>query len=272
MNTRFISTPASKTQLREVLGARFAIAQIIRRDFTVRYRQTLLGWLWAVCNPALLLGMYMVVFSVILGLRSTDYSAPYWMVLTVGILYWNLFSSCLNAVGDSLVNNTHLTKKIWFPRIIFGVAGLVVALVDFCVAAILFALALWFTGYLSALTALWVIPLTVFCTVLSGFGIGCLVAILKVRFRDFRHLVPLLLQAFFYSSAIVYTPTIAPEVLRKFFVVNPVSNALTQVRQVLFGDDISNLSIAWLVLASWCIAAFGWHVFTRVERRVMEGE
>lgn len=272
MNTGFISTPQSRTQLSEVFEARFAIGQIIRRDFTVRYRQTLLGWLWAICNPALSLAMYMVVFSVILKLRITDYTVPYWAVLTVGVLYWNLFSACLNAVGDSLINNAHLTKKIWFPRIIFGVAGLTIACIDFAVAALLFTIALWLVGEWPGVTAAWVLPFTFICTLLCGFGVGCLVAILKVRFRDFRHLVPLLLQAFFYASAVVYTPTLAPEFMRPFFVVNPVSNALSQARQALFGSDVSLLSLFCLSLISVGIAVLGWQVFTRFERRVMDGE
>lgn len=272
MKTGFISTPQSRTRLREVFDVRYAIAQIIRRDFTVRYRQTLLGWLWAVFNPALSLAMYMAVFSLIMGIRNTEYSAPYWAVLTAGILYWNVFAASLNAVGDSLVNNAHLMKKIWFPRIIFGVAGLAVACVDFGVGAILFAMALWLTGHLPGLSALWVIPLTLICTVLTGFGAGCLIAILKIRFRDFRHLVPLLLQALFYASAVVYTPALAPGALGYFFVANPVSNALMQARHALFHGAVSLPSLFCLLLASGCIAAIGWTVFTYYERRVMDGE
>lgn len=272
MKTGFISTPQSRTRLREVFDVRYAIGQIIRRDFTVRYRQTVLGWLWAVFNPALSLAMYMAVFSLIMGIRNTEYPAPYWAVLTAGILYWNVFSASLNAVGDSLVNNAHLTKKIWFPRIIFGVAGVIVACVDFIVGALLFAIALWLTGYLPGMSALWVIPATVACTVLAGFGAGCLIAILKIRFRDFRHLVPLMLQVLFYASAVVYTPALAPVSLRYFFVVNPVSNALAQARQALFHGDISLPSLLCLLLVSGGIAATGWKIFTYYERRVMDGE
>lgn len=272
MNTGFISTPKSRTRLKEVADARFAIWQIIRRDFVVRYRLTFLGWLWAVCHPAISLMMYMVVFSVILGLRTTEYAAPYWMVLTVGILYWNLFSASLNAVGDSLINNVHLTHKIWFPRIIFGVAGLVTACVDFGVAVVLFAVALGVSGYLPSLTLLWMVPLTAFCTLSAGAGLGCIFAILKIRFRDFRHLVPLLLQAMFYASAVVFTPALAPARLRLFFTLNPVSNALIQVRQVLSGGTVSVAMLSCLCATSVVLAALGWQVFIHYERRVMDGE
>lgn len=272
MNQGFISSAQSVTTLRDVIDARYAIAQIMRRDFIVRYRQTLLGWLWAIFNPAVSLIIYATVFGLILQVRTTEYPVSYWAVLMIGILYWNLFTASLNVVGDSLINNLQLVKKVWFPRIIFGLAGMLTAAIDFLVAFMLFILLLVLSHqhlYLRGLLGLAVIAIAM---ALTGFGIGCLLAILKIKFRDFRHIVPLFLQLLFYGSAVVYTPAFIPAKFRWVFSVNPISSALDLARRAIFKAQIEVSAIAGLLLISLIIAAAGWVIFARYERAVMDGE
>ncbi|HCT5465639.1 TPA: ABC transporter permease, partial [Escherichia coli] len=125
------STNNSKTTIKEIFDARYIIFQLARRDFLVRYKQTSLGLLWAIINPLVNFILYTVVFGLLVRVPTPDYSAPYSAVLVVGIIYWNFFSTCMNSVSDSLVNNMHLIKKVYFPRIVFGLSSTFVAVVDF---------------------------------------------------------------------------------------------------------------------------------------------
>ena len=114
-----LSTNKSKTSLKEIFDAKYIILQLARRDFTVRYKQTSLGWLWAVINPLANFILFAVVFGLLVRVPTPEYSAPYSAVLVVGIIYWNFFSACMNSVSDSLINNIHLIKKFYFQRIVF---------------------------------------------------------------------------------------------------------------------------------------------------------
>lgn len=267
-----VSTNKSKTTLREIFDARYIILQLARRDFTVRYKQTSLGWLWAVINPLANFILFAVVFGLLVRVPTPEYKAPYSAVLVVGIIYWNFFSACMNSVSDSLVNNIHLIKKVYFPRIVFGLASTFVAVVDFVIAFIFFIPILYLLDVKIDIVRLIIFtPITMVATVLLAWGIGCFMSILKVKYKDFRHVIPLVLQVLFYASPIVYTSSLVPEKYQIYYQLNPLFHIIELARYAFLGG-YTIPSISSTLLLSLSVTLLGVAYFIYNERKVVDLE
>lgn len=267
-----VSTNKSKTTLKEIFNARYIILQLARRDFTVRYKQTSLGWLWAVINPLANFVLFAVVFGFLVRVPTPEYMAPYSAVLVVGIIYWNFFSACMNSVSDSFVNNIHLIKKVYFPRIVFGLSSTFVAVVDFVIAFIFFIPILYFLDVkIDVVRLVLVTPITMVTTVLLAWGIGCFMSILKVKYKDFRHVIPLVLQVLFYASPIVYTASLVPERYQVYYHLNPLSHIIELARYAFLGGHTIP-SISSTLLLSLSVTLLGGIYFVYNERKVVDLE
>lgn len=269
----FISTACSRATLAEIWQIRWLVIQLIRRDLTVRYRQTWLGWLWALLNPALNLAMYYTVFGLLIRVATPEYHAPYAFVLLSGLVLWMLFAATLNAVSETLLNHLHLIQKIWFPRTALTLAAAGVSLVDFLLALMLLGGLLFLTGHAWPLHDL---PMLILCggiTALCAWGFGSLLAILRLRFRDLRHLIPLMVQALFYATPVVWTPGMLSPAWQHVMALNPLTGVLALFRHILLGGPPP--SEAMLLLSSvgaLLLAAVGGLAFSRFEARVVDRE
>lgn len=267
-----LSTNKSKTSLKELFDAKYIIIQLARRDFTVRYKQTSLGWLWAIINPLANFVIFSVVFGLLVRVPTPEYAAPYSAVLVVGIIYWNFFSACMNSVSDSLINNIHLIKKVYFPRIVFGLSSTFVAVVDFVIAFIFFIPILYYLDVKVDICRLLLItPITMLTTVFLAWGIGCFMSILKVKYKDFRHVIPLVLQLLFYASPIVYTASIVPEKYRMYYQLNPLSHIIELSRYAFLGGNAIP-SITLTLVLSLLVSVIGGLYFICNERKVVDLE
>jgi len=271
--TGFTSSPSSRATFSELWFARHLTGQLVWRDITVRYRHTWLGCLWALLSPAMNLALYYVVFGIMIRMDSPDYHAPYALVLLSGLVLWMLFSAAVNAVGDSLLNNLHLVKKIYFPRIVLTVAATGVSVVDFLFALLLLCSMalfchLWMVPlYLPALLLLGVL------TALLGWGLGCIIAIVKLRFRDARHVVPLFMQALFYATPVVWTTGLLPPHLNHLFSLNPLVGLTGLFRFIIVGGPFPGFSaLAGSAVGCILIPGIGYYCFTRYESQVLDRE
>jgi len=269
----FTSVPNGRATLRELWLARHLISQLIRRDLTVRYRQTWLGWFWALLNPALSLAMYYSVFGIMIHMTSTEYPVPYSLVLLGGLVLWMLFASTTNAVSETLLNNLHLVQKIWFPRTTLTLAGMGVSLVDFALALTLLGLLLPLAGYPWLLSRL---PLLLLCgalTALTGWGLGSVLAVLRLRFRDIRHLIPLLIQGMFYLTPVVWAPGLLSPHGQKFLVFNPLAGLMGLFRYALLGGTLpSSAMIITAIVGPLSVAMAGGLLFHYYEASVVDRE
>ncbi|MGL9773849.1 MAG: ABC transporter permease [Sodalis sp. (in: enterobacteria)] len=265
-----VSKPNSVTTKSEIINAKYLILQLARRDFFVRYRQTGLGFLWAVINPLTSFIMFAFVFSLLVKIPTPEYSSPYSAVLIVGILFWNFFSASLTSVSDSLINNIGLIKKVYFPRVVFGLASVFVAVIDLLIALIFFIPVLWYLDVTIQFPRLVVyLPFCILTTLLFAWGMGAIIAILKVKYKDFRHVVPLVMQILFYASPIVYTLSIVPEKYMYLYKMNPFSHILTLARYVfLNGKTVP--SIATTLGLAMIVAIVGSVYFVMNERKVVD--
>lgn len=252
-NTRsdagFISSSASRETPVELWHARHLIFQIVWRDLTVRYRQTWLGWIWAVANPALNMMLYYGVFGLIVRFQPPEYHTPYALVLLCGLLIWMLFAASLNATSECLTNNLHLVKKLWFPRAALAVAACGVSLVDFMLGLLCLVVLLPLCGVHWSPLQLPVLILCGLMTAVCGWGGGCVMAVLRLRYRDIRHLMPLMTQALFYVTPVVWTPGVLPERWQWLESVNPLATFIAVCRRALLHDALPDIAQVICALA-----------------------
>lgn len=205
------------------------------RDILVRYKQTLVGAGWVLIRPLLTMLVFTVVFGRIAGLSSGG--LPYSLVVFAGMLPWYFFSNALTDCSNSLVTNSQLLSKVYFPRLIVPCSTLLVSLVDFFISGILLVgMMLWYNHFPD--WRILFLPLFTALAAMFSFGLGLWAAALNVRYRDFRHLIPFLLQLGIYVSPVGYSSTLIPEKWRLLYSLNPLVGIIDGFRWCILGSDI----------------------------------
>lgn len=172
------------------------------RDIKVKYKQTVLGFLWTVLQPLLMMAIFTLFFGKALNIPSQD--LPYPIYVFSGLLVWNVFSTGLTNASNSMVNNATIIKKIYFPRIIIPVSAILVSLFDFLMAFILFAPMLIFYKQSVLWLAILLWPIALVVCIIATMGLGAWLAALNVKYRDFRYVIPFLVQVLFFVSPVIY--------------------------------------------------------------------
>jgi lipopolysaccharide transport system permease protein len=233
------------------------------RDIAVRYKQTAIGVLWAVIRPALTM-MVFVAFRRMAGLQGGG--APDAVVVLAAVLPWQFFSSALSESSASLIGNTGLISKVYFPRLIIPVSAVAAAFVDFLVTLALLALLMLFYGVApdSRLAAL---PLFVLLTAVLSLGLGLLLAALTVTYRDFRYVVPFLIQLGLFVSPVAFASAQVPARWRSVYALNPLVGIIDGCRwSILAGRSaIDPRALASSVVMSLLALAIGIWYFRRTE-------
>jgi lipopolysaccharide transport system permease protein len=204
------------------------------RDILVRYKQTAIGVAWAILRPLLT----MVVFTVIFGMlaRFPSEGVPYPILVYTAMLPWQLFSNSLTETSSSLINNAPMLTKIYFPRLIIPSSAVIVSLVDFFISfAILGALMIWYRfvpGW-----QIVTLPLFLFLAVAASFAFGLWLATLSVKYRDFRYVVPFLVQFGLYVSPVGFSSGVIPERWRLLYSLNPMVGVIDGFRWAILGKS-----------------------------------
>jgi lipopolysaccharide transport system permease protein len=233
------------------------------RDIKVRYKQTALGAMWAVLQPLLM----MVIFSIFLGAYAHVPSdgRPYPLFALAGLVPWTLFSQSLNGASSSLVDNANLVSKVYFPRFILPLAPCGAFLLDFLISLVVLFVAMFAYGVPLTPSALSIVPMTI-CILLAAFGAGLWLAALNVRYRDVRHAVPFLLQAWLFATPVAYPSTLVPAHLRWAVALNPAAGAIDWFRSALLGLPI-HLASLLISLASTTVILLGGLLYFRTTER-----
>ncbi len=241
-------------------------ATLAWRDISVRYKQTVIGIAWAIVRPLLTMMVFTIVFGNLAKLPS-DGGVPYPLLVFVGMLPWFLFSSILSDASNSLVVNANLIAKVYFPRLIVPSAACVVALVDFAInLGILFVIMMWF-GFVPNWQIVF-LPAFVVLAVLASLGPALFITALNVKYRDFRFLIPFIVQFGLYVSPVGFSSAVVPEAWRFLYSLNPVVGVIDGFRWCLLGGH-SQLYVPGF-LGSLCVVALmlwiGVRHFRRTER------
>lgn len=235
------------------------------RDIAVRYKQTLIGILWAFLRPFLTMMIMVFIFGKIAKLPSEG--VPYPIFVFAALLPWQFFATSFSDAGNSLISNANLITKIYFPRLIIPAGTVIVAAVDFMISGvILLAMMVWYRfmpGWQMLL-----IPLFLSLAILASFGASLLVTSLNVKYRDIRHIIPFVVQIGLYVSPVGFSTTLVPEHLRTFYYLNPMVAVIDGFRWAISGGrtafNMTELLLACLSVL--VLLVIGLAYFRKTER------
>lgn len=235
------------------------------RDVKVRYKQTALGAAWAILQPLLAMAVFTAIFGRFAGLPSEG--VPYAAFVYVGLLPWTYFSGAITSASQSLLANTNLVTKIYFPRLLIPASACLAALLDLGISASVLLVLLPLAGVRPGPAGLLLLPALVALLFLLALGCGVWLAALKVEYRDFQYVIPFLVQIWMFLTPVLYPASLLPERLRGLLALNPLVGVVEAFRSALLGHR----PVPWGLLgisaaAGLLIFAGGLWYFRRVER------
>jgi lipopolysaccharide transport system permease protein len=225
------------------------------RDFAVRYKQTAIGVMWALIRPLLTVFIFTIIFGKIAKLPSEG-TAPYALMVFAGMLPWTFFATGLADASNSLINNANLIGKVYFPRMIVPTATLVVALMDFAISfCILIVLMVWYQ-FLPDWQIIHV-PVFVVLALLASLGPALWITAINVKYRDFRYVIPFIVQFGLYVSPVGFSSSVVPEGWRLLYSLNPMVGVIDGFRWCILGGQ-TQLYLPGLALGSCVTVLFLW--------------
>ncbi len=234
------------------------------RDIVVRYKQTVIGIAWAIIRPALTMLVF-VLFRRLMGVEPGGVPEP--ILVFAAVLPWQLFSTAFSESSGSLINNANLISKVYFPRLIIPAGAVVTSLADFLITLALLALLMLWYGFAPGWQLL-ALPAFILLTLGLSCGLGFLFAALNVRYRDFRYIVPFVVQFGIFVSPVAFTTASVPENWRILYALNPLVGIIDGFRWAILGGhaplDLRLVGISVAVTA--CCILVGVRYFRRVER------
>lgn len=254
-----------KIGLRDLWNFRELFYFFTWRDIKVKYKQTFLGFAWVVIQPLIMT----LIFTLFLGdiiSEKVVLSVPYPVFVLSGMILWNVFSNGLTSAASSMVSNAHIIKKIYFPRLIIPMSSILVAIFDFLVAFLVFTVYLFFSGIAFHWQALFFIPLAIIITFLSSFGLGTLLSALNLKYRDFRYIVPFLIQALLFITPVIYPSNITTNYfLRLIMKINPMTAAIDIFRASFIDNYHLSSDLLLSLLVSVILFFIGLIYFRKTE-------
>ena len=251
-------------QFRELWQYRELLRFLVVRDIKVRYKQTMLGGLWAILQPF----MNMVVFTIFFGhlAKIPSDQLPYPIFVYTALLPWQFFSGGIGSSGNSLVANSHLISKVYFPRMIIPAASLGAGCLDFLIAFILLIVMMIYYGISPGIGIL-LFPILMTLVAVAALGVGMILAALNVAYRDFRYVIPFLVQFWLFATPVIYPVSIVPKQWRWLINLNPMAGLITGIRSSLL-----NLPLSWPDIwisgsISMGLFVIGIFYFKKMERR-----
>jgi lipopolysaccharide transport system permease protein len=235
------------------------------RDILVRYKQTAIGITWALIRPFLT----MVVFTVVFGqlAKLPDQGVPYPILVFVGMLPWQFFSNALGECSNSLVGNANLISKVYFPRLIVPTSAVIVSFVDFLISGMILLGLMAYYNFVPDWRIL-TLPIFVLIAFAASMGVGLWLAALTVQYRDFRFVVPFIIQFGLYISPVGFSSSIVPDQWRLLYSINPIVGVIDGFRWAILGGE-SRLYLPGFILSLVIVFLFLWSgiwYFRKMER------
>ena len=261
---------ASKQYWRDLWYYRELFYFLAWRDILVRYKQTVIGIAWSVIRPLLTMVVFTVVFGKLAGLPS-DGGVPYPVMVFAAMLPWQFFSNSLGDSSNSLIANANMLTKIYFPRLIVPVSTVIVSLTDFLISfVILTGLMIWYhvVPDLKLLT----LPLFLLMALIASMGFGLLFAALNVKYRDFRYVIPFVVQLGLYISPVGFSSSVVPEKWRLIYSLNPMVGVIDGFRWAIIGGNVKLYWPGFILSVALSLGFFvlGIYYFRKVERTIAD--
>ncbi|MGE5474749.1 MAG: ABC transporter permease [Ignavibacteriales bacterium] len=226
---------AEKQYLRDLWKYRELFFFLAWRDILVRYKQTVLGVAWSIIRPL----FTMVVFTIIFGklAKMPSEGIPYPILVFTAMLPWQLFANSVSDSGDSLIANANMISKVYFPRIVIPINSIIVNMVDFLISFIILVfLMIWY--HFIPIWRIFFLPVFILLAVIASLGLGLWFSALNVKYRDFRYIVPFILQLGLYISPVGFISNVIPEQWRLLYSINPMVGVIEGFRWAVLGKSI----------------------------------
>lgn len=205
------------------------------RDISVKYKQTVVGVLWAVIRPFLTMIIFTIIFSRVAKLPSAG-NSPYALMVLAGMLPWTLFSTALGEASNSLITNSNLISKVYFPRLIIPSASVITAFIDFLISFSIMIVLMIYYRFLPGPQILF-LPLFMIIGFIASLGPGLWITALNVKYRDFRYIIPFVVQFGLYVSPVGFSSAIIPAKWRLLYSLNPIVGVIDGFRWCILGND-----------------------------------
>ena len=249
----------------EIMKYKELLRNLITRDIKVRYKRSVLGFLWVMLNPLFMMLILNMVFSELFKVSTKNYAS----YLLSGIILWNFFSQSTSTSVLSLLGNSNLIKKIFIPKAIFPLSVIMSAMVNFIFSLVPLLLIFYLTGT-SIGPHIYLVPVIIVLVVLFSFGISLILSTLTVFFHDTIYIYEVLLLGWMYITPIFYPESIVPQKFTFILHLNPFYYFLTAFRGALYADTSFFLGkLLWSVLFSLTALAVGWLFYNRFKDRVI---
>jgi lipopolysaccharide transport system permease protein len=237
------------------------------RDVKVRYKQTVLGFAWAIIQPVMLMVVFSIFFGRLAKMPSDGY--PYPIFVFAGLLPWTFFANAVSSSGSSLIGSAQLVSKVYFPRLIIPMASVGGGLIDFAIAAGVLLLLMIYYGFGLTINLL-MLPLLVAVLILVAVGIGTLLSALTVAYRDFRYVIPFMVQLWLFVTPVVYPTSIVPQDWRWLLNLNPMVGIIEGFRSAFLGGSFDFVALASSLVVAAVMFTIGVAYFEKVERRLAD--
>ncbi len=250
--------------LQELWAYRELLYFLMWRDVKVRYKQTVLGIVWVVLQPLMMMLVFAFLFGKMAGIKSDG--IPYSLFAYAGLLTWTFFSSAVNAAGNSVVNSSGLITKVYFPRMLVPAAAVGATLVDFAVSFVPLA-AMMIFWKVRLTSQLLLLPIFIVMLVVLALGVGMWMAALNTKYRDIRLALPFLLQLWFFASPIIYPSSLVEGKLSWLLALNPMAAIIEGFRVSLYGHRSFDWpAIGYAGVAAILILVYATYNYKRAER------
>jgi lipopolysaccharide transport system permease protein len=253
--------------LRELWESRELLFFLTWRDVIVRYKQAVLGVMWAILQPLLTMIVFTVVFNRMLGVQSPSARIPYEVFSFAGLLPWQFFAGALSRSGGSVVANANLLTKVYFPRLVIPLSAVLAGLVDFAISFVVLLALMGAYGVAPAWNVVF-LPLFILLAIAVALGVSLWLSALNVLYRDVQYVIPFLVQLWMFVSPVIYSVnSVKSPILRVVFALNPMTVVLSGFRWALLGEQAPLDLYAWISIGSVLLVLVGGlFYFKRMER------
>lgn len=251
-------------KLKELWEYRELLGIFVWRDLKVRYRQTIIGALWAIIQPLLTMVIFSIFFGRLAGVPSDN--IPYPIFSYAALVPWTFFANSIILASNSLVMHSEMIKKIYFPRLTMPLSTILSSLVDFLLAFIVLLGMMFMYGFTPTLQILW-FPFFLLLTIMTALGVSLWLSALNVQFRDVRYMVPFLMQAWFFATPIAYPSSLLDQPWRMLYGLNPMVGVVEGFRWALLNTGTApDIMFFVSFLVSALLLITGLYYFRRTER------
>lgn len=250
--------------LSELFQYRDLLYFLTKKNFIIKYKQTLIGVTWAIIQPVMQMLVFSILFGKFIGIPSDN--APYPIFVYSALLPWTFFANSISACNNSIINHAGLINKVYFPRLLIPLSAIGSQLIDFCLSFLVLIGIMIYYHFSVSFGFLMIIPLIIL-TIFAAFGIGTFIAALSGIYRDFRHIIPFLLSIWMFLTPVIYPPSIVGSKLEFLIHFNPMTGIVTGFRAAILNQPMNWPSLGISLAISGLFFFMGTFYFSRSENR-----